>query len=62
MIINCPANIRLQEYLLSQNIPILTACGGRGNCGKCKVRIQSGSTAVNTMDKVWFSKEELEIL
>jgi Na+-transporting NADH:ubiquinone oxidoreductase subunit F len=33
MIIECPANVRLQDYLLSQDIHILTACGGRGNCG-----------------------------
>ena len=50
MIIQCPAGVRLQDYLLSQDIHILTACGGRGSCGKCAVRIISGNTAVNTMD------------
>ena len=60
MIIQCPAGVRLQDYLLSQNIHILTACGGRGSCGKCAVRIISGNTAVNTMDSIWFSKAELE--
>ena len=53
--ITCPAGKRLQEYLLSQNIHIKTACGGRGNCGKCKVRIAEGQAAVNTMDAAWFT-------
>ena len=60
MIIVCPANTRLQDYLLSQNIHILTACGGRGSCGKCAVRILKGRTAVNTMDRVWFTEAQLE--
>ncbi len=60
MIIECPANMRLQDYLLSQGIHILTACGGRGNCGKCAVRILRGSAAINTMDRAWFSEAQLE--
>ena len=39
MLIECPANTRLQDYLLQNDIHILTACGGRGNCAKCVVRI-----------------------
>ncbi len=60
MIIECPANVRLQDYLLSKDTHILTACGGRGNCGKCAVKIIQGRANVNTMDKVWFSKSELD--
>ena len=60
MIIECPPNVRLQDYLFSQDIHILTACGGRGNCGKCAVRILRGWTAINTMDRFWFSEEQLE--
>lgn len=37
MLIECPANTRLQDYLLQNDIHILTACGGRGNCAKCAV-------------------------
>ena len=59
MIIECPANMRLQNYLLEQGIHILTACGGRGNCGKCAVRIIRGQAAVNTMDRLWFSEAQL---
>lgn len=59
MIVECPANVRLQDYLLSRDIHILTACGGRGNCGKCAVRILRGRAAVNTMDRVWFTEAQL---
>ena len=59
MIIECPANVRLQDYLLGQDIHILTACGGRGNCGKCRVKIHKGKIAINTMDRVWFSERQL---
>ena len=59
MIIECPANMRLQNYLLEQGIHILTACGGHGNCGKCAVRIIRGQAAVNTMDRLWFSEAQL---
>ena len=59
MIIECPANVRLQDFLLSQDIHILTACAGRGSCGKCKVKILKGKAAINTMDRIWFSEEQL---
>lgn len=60
MLIECPANTRLQEYLLKHDIHILTACGGRGNCAKCVVRIVKGHAAVNTMDQIWFSEKQLQ--
>ena len=59
MIIECPANTRLQNYLLDQDIHILTACGGRGNCGKCVVRVVQGDATINTMDRMWFSEKQL---
>ena len=59
MIIECPANTRLQNYLLENDIHILTACGGHGNCGKCVVRVVQGDAAINTMDRMWFSEEQL---
>lgn len=59
MIIECPANVRLQDVLLSRGIHIRTACGGRGSCGKCAVRILRGQAEVNTMDQVWFTEAQL---
>ena len=57
MRINCPPHTRLQDHLLSQGIHILTACGGRGNCGKCVVKVIRGNAAINTMDRIpmWIS-------
>jgi len=60
MLITLPPNTRLQDYLLSQNIHILTACGGRGNCGKCAVRVVRGEAAINTMDRIWFTEEQIK--
>jgi len=60
MIVECPENTRLQDHLLRQDIHILTACGGRGNCGKCRVRVVEGEAAVNTMDRLWFTEDQLE--
>ena len=53
-----PPRTRLQDFLLRRDIHILTACGGRGNCGKC--RVKAPGAAINTMDKMWFSEAELE--
>ena len=58
MRIICPPHTRLQDHLLSQDIHILTACGGRGNCGKC-ARIAPGA-AINTMDRIWFTQQQLD--
>lgn len=60
MIIKCPANTRLQEYLLRNDIHLLTPCGGRGNCAKCKVKVIEGKARINTMDRIWLSEKELE--
>ena len=60
MIIICPTKMRLQDYLLSKNIHIKTACGGRGNCGKCRIRVVDGHCSINTMDRIWFTEKELE--
>ena len=59
MRITCPPHTRLQDHLLSQGIHILTACGGRGNCGKCVVKVIQGNPAINTMDRIWFSEEHI---
>ena len=59
MVIECPANVRLQDVLLERGIRLLTACGGRSSCGKCAVRIVRGAAAINTMDRLWFSEAQL---
>ena len=58
MKILCPPHTRLQDHLLKSGIHILTACGGRGNCGKC--RVIAPKARINTMDRIWFTEEELQ--
>ncbi|MCR5587646.1 MAG: 2Fe-2S iron-sulfur cluster binding domain-containing protein [Lachnospiraceae bacterium] len=39
MQINCPPGIQLSAFLRSAGYSLPTFCGGRGNCGKCKVKV-----------------------
>ena len=57
MIVECPANTRLQNWLLSQGIHILTACGGRGNCGKCAVRVLAGEAGEHPVEITTFRED-----
>lgn len=40
-------------------LPIDSTCGGRGTCGKCKVRVVKGRAGARTADHKFFSEEEL---
>lgn len=40
-------------------LPIDSTCGAKGTCGKCKVRILSGSNGISPADRKAFSAEEL---
>ncbi|AOY74946.1 ASKHA domain-containing protein [Clostridium formicaceticum] len=47
--------------LLQENDIYLSAiCGGRGACGKCKIKVLKGSLPITLKDEKYFSKEELE--
>jgi uncharacterized 2Fe-2S/4Fe-4S cluster protein (DUF4445 family) len=41
-------------------LPIDSTCGGRGTCGKCKVRVVQGGAEVTTADHRQLLKEEIE--
>ena len=60
MLVKCPGNVLLKNYLIRQGHSLHTACGGRGNCGKCVVRITEGDVPANTMDRMWFSEQEIK--
>ena len=34
---------KLIDIINENNIPIETACGGKGKCGKCKVKVLEGN-------------------
>ena len=60
MRIKCPPNIPVARYLVSQNIKLNTACGGRGNCAKCLVKVIKGDAPISTMSRIQLSKEQLD--
>ena len=41
-------------------LPIDSTCGGRGTCGKCKVRVLDGGTEVTTADHRQLRKDEID--
>lgn len=40
-------------------LPIESTCGGRGTCGKCRVRVLAGEVEITPADRRWLSEEEL---
>lgn len=58
--LRCPAGRRVHEYIQSQGIEFALPCGGKGMCGKCRVRAVKGRLAVTPEDKRIFSKEQLQ--
>ena len=60
MILVCHPDMQVSESIRKQGYSISTPCGGRGNCGKCKVRVVEGELLINTMDRIQLSEEELK--
>ena len=58
--IACPANIRLQDYLLSRKVKVKTPCGCRGNCGRCYIKVIEGELKITSADQLWLSKDQLQ--
>ena len=50
----------LMELLIQNGYYISAVCGGKGRCGKCKVRVINGEVPVTAEDEKFFTKEELE--
>lgn len=48
------------ETLGEWGIALPSPCGGRGTCGKCRVRLLEGELSVTEADRQFFSEEELE--
>lgn len=49
----------LMEALQSRDIYVSASCGGRGTCGKCKIRLIEGKLEVTPSDRVKLSEDEL---
>lgn len=56
----CRTGQTILDALKENGEAAVAFCGGRGTCGKCKIRLCSGSLPATTYDKKFFSDRELE--
>jgi uncharacterized 2Fe-2S/4Fe-4S cluster protein (DUF4445 family) len=54
-----PAGVSLFDAASWNGVAIDSTCGGHGTCKKCKVRVESGSVPVSSVDPRAFSPDEL---
>lgn len=52
--------ISLLDALITEKYYVTAVCGGKGRCGKCKVKVLKGEAAVTEADEAVFSEKELE--
>ncbi len=57
--IEADANTNLFKAIKSAGIYVLSSCGGKGNCGKCKVVVRDGSVE-SGKSRLFLSSEEAE--
>lgn len=53
-------NKSVLELLIEHSYVLPSICGGRGTCGKCKIRVLEGVLEATLADKKYFSEKELE--
>lgn len=58
-VIRCREGVRISQQLRQQQVSIPFPCGGRGSCGKCRIRVIQGTLAVTQEDKQIFTEEEI---
>lgn len=59
IIVECTEGESLLEALQRQGLSYRAECGGRGTCGKCRIRVINGTLTVTAEDRRLFSAEEL---
>ena len=53
--------LKLLEVLADNNIYLPAACGGKGNCGRCKIKVSAGGGYMTSLEKLYLSdKEQVE--
>ena len=50
----------LLDALRKEEYEIPSYCGGKGLCGKCKVRFQKKAPMPTEQERIFFSKEEID--
>ena len=54
------AGENLMDGLLREGFYVSALCGRNGRCGKCKVRVLSGTASVSSADRKFFTDRQLE--
>ncbi len=57
--IKAVSNENVYHALLRHSLPLESYCGGAGTCGKCKLRLKSGSTPLTEGEASLLTEEEL---
>lgn len=55
-----PAGKSLLSTLADSNIFLSSACGGKGSCGQCRVRVPEGGGQILPTEAVHFSRKEMK--
>jgi Na+-transporting NADH:ubiquinone oxidoreductase subunit F len=48
----------LLSYLIDKQIEINSSCGGKGSCGYCKVKVDSGGGQILPTEEIFMSRQE----
>lgn len=59
MTISCEEKESILAAMLRNGLSYRADCGGRGTCGKCRVKVLLGELAITTQDKKIFTEAEL---
>lgn len=58
--VKVPSGKSLLSTLADQNIFLSSACGGKGSCGQCRVRVTEGGGQILPTETVHFSRKEMK--
>lgn len=59
--IPCAEKQSILDALIAHDVYFSAVCGGKGICGKCKIRLLEGSLFITPSDEKKFTKEELDM-
>lgn len=59
-VITCSESETVLQAIQRQGLAVRADCGGRGTCGKCRIRLCSGALTETQFDRKAFTSEELQ--
>ena len=60
LILDCREGESLLEAMERQKVSYRAECGGRGACGKCRIKLLAGELKITSWDRACFREEELQ--